>query len=49
MKILICDDEEQYLDVLRAHVQDYMSKRFVECEIVRATSPLEVMKLFWNW
>lgn len=44
MKILICYDEEQYLDVLCAHVQDYMGKRFIECEIVRATSPLEVLQ-----
>ena len=43
MKILICDDEKQYLDVLCAHVQEYMSKRFIECEIIRATSPLEVI------
>lgn len=43
MKTLICDDEKQYLDVLCAHVQEYMSKRFIECEMIRATSPLEVI------
>ena len=43
MKILICDDEKQYLDVLSAHVQEYMGKRFIECEIIQATSPLEVI------
>lgn len=39
MKILICDDEKQYLDILSAHVQEYMGKRFIECEIMQATSP----------
>ena len=43
MKILICDDEKQYLDVLSAHVQEYMGKRFIECEIIQATSPQDVI------
>lgn len=43
MKILICDDEKQYLDVLCAHVQEYMSRRFIDCEIIRAESPAQVM------
>ena len=42
MRILICDDEKQYLDALCVHVQEYMDKRFVECDITLATSPLEV-------
>ena len=28
MKILICDDEIQYVNTLQAHVQQYMDSRF---------------------
>ena len=28
MKILICDDEEAYVEILRAHVHEYMENRF---------------------
>ena len=42
-KILISDDEEQYLDVLYAHVQDSLCKCFIECKIVRVTSPLPLI------
>ena len=43
MKILICDDEIQYLNSLRIHVQEYMNNRLIECNIVTATSPGEVL------
>lgn len=39
MKILICDDEVQYLDDLRIHVQEYMNNRFIEYEITAVTDP----------
>ena len=28
MRILICDDEQQYLDILSAHVSEYMRNRY---------------------
>lgn len=42
MKILICDDEEQYLDILKAHIQEYMRNRYIECEITAANNPSEI-------
>lgn len=42
MRILICDDEPQYLDTLRAHVFQYMSNRFIEHEIVAVTDPVDI-------
>lgn len=38
MKILICDDEIHYLNDLKIHVHEYMCNRFIEHEIVTATS-----------
>lgn len=43
MKILICDDEVQYLNSLCVHVQEYMNNRLIECNIVTATSPSQVL------
>lgn len=43
MRILICDDEIQYLETLCVHVQEYMKNRFVEYDIVTAASPEEVL------
>lgn len=45
MKILICDDEVQYLDVLRIHVEEYMNNRFIDHEITTATNPAQVLNL----
>ncbi len=43
MKILICDDEIQYLDDLRTHVLEYMKNRFIEPEITAVTNPSQIM------
>lgn len=43
MKILICDDEQSYVDVLRQHVEDYMKERGIPCEILSATDPSQVL------
>lgn len=43
MKILICDDEQSYVDVLQQHVDDYMRKRGIPCDITAATDPAEVL------
>lgn len=42
MKILICDDEQQYLEALRTHVAEYMRSRFIDCEITAVTSAKEI-------
>lgn len=39
MKILICDDDRENLDILRSHVQTYMDNHFISCEILTATDP----------
>lgn len=44
MKILICDDEEQYLDILQRHVLEYMKNRYIACEITATTNPLTIMQ-----
>lgn len=43
MKILICDDEIQYLESLLIHVKEYMNNRFIEYNIITATSPNQVL------
>ena len=32
MKILICDDEKEYLEILTTHVREYMDKRYIACD-----------------
>ena len=44
MKILICDDEIQYVNPLQAHVQQYMDSRFINYEILAITSPKEILE-----
>lgn len=44
MKILICDDEIKYLDILSAHVQEYMRNRYINCDITTTTNPTEIMR-----
>lgn len=39
MKILICDDEQQYVDELKIHIEKYMQGRFVNFEIDTANNP----------
>lgn len=43
VKILICDDEVQYLEALCIHVQEYMNNRFIDYDITTATSPSEIL------
>lgn len=44
MRILICDDEKPYLDILNAHVQEYMRTHFISCKIETATCPLKILQ-----
>ena len=44
MNILICDDEQQYLESLQVHIQEYMEKRFIDCQITTALSAAQVLE-----
>ena len=44
MRILICDDEIKYLDILCAHVQEYMKNHYISCDITATTNPIEIMR-----
>lgn len=44
MRILICDDEAKYLDLLQIHVQEYMANRYIPCEITTATDPVSILQ-----
>lgn len=44
MRILICDDEVQYVNELNVHVQEYMKNHFIQCSIDIFSSPKEVLK-----
>ncbi len=43
MKILICDDEIQYVSDLEVHVHEYMCNRFIAHEVVTATSASQLV------
>lgn len=42
MKILICDDEQPFLERLQLHVQEYMKNRYIPCKIIAITTPSTV-------
>lgn len=44
MKILICDDEQIYLDTLRIHIEDYMKNHHIPCAITAILNPLQIMQ-----
>ena len=44
MRILVCDDEKQYLDMLCTHIQEYMKRRLINYKIIKATSPVDVFQ-----
>ena len=43
MKILLCDDQSNYLDELRLHVEEYMKNHFIKPEYVVSTSAEEII------
>ena len=43
MKILICDDETSFLEILRIHVEEYFNSRYINYEIITATSPAQIL------
>lgn len=42
MKILICDDEQQYVDELKIHIEKFMQNRFADFTIDTANNPQTV-------
>lgn len=43
MNILICDDDPHFLQILKVHVQEYMSIHFFHAEIFATTDPFAVL------
>ena len=43
MKILLCDDQSNYLDELRSHVEEYMKNHYIKPEYVVSTSAEEII------
>lgn len=43
MKILICDDEIEYVEMLRTYISEYMKKRLIEFNITLATKPETIL------
>ena len=44
MKILICDDEQTYLNTLRIHIEEYMMNHHIPCMVTALTDPTRVAK-----
>ena len=44
MRILICDDEPEYVAELSAHVKDYMAGRGIVCALDCETEPARIMQ-----
>lgn len=43
MKIIICDDEIQYLNDLKKHIEEYMHNRYRKFDIDTATAPQDIL------
>ena len=44
MKILLCDDEQEHLDILRIHVEEYMKNHFIKAEYTATLSSTSVVQ-----
>lgn len=44
MRILICDDHQQDLNVLKIHVEEYMKNHFIKAEYVTTTSSKNIIE-----
>ena len=42
MRILICDDEQKFVDDLKFHIERYMQTHLISAEITTAVSPVEI-------
>lgn len=43
MRILICDDDQEALNILNTHIQDYMRNRFINFTVISTTNPIEIL------
>ena len=43
MRILICDDEERYLNELKVHVEEYLRTHNIKAELFTTLNPKEIM------
>lgn len=43
MRILICDDDKEALDMLNTHVQEYMRNRFITFTVESTNDPMEIL------
>ena len=43
MKILICDDEQQYIDKLKLHIEEFMQCRFINYELDTTAFPQSIL------
>lgn len=43
MRILICDDDVVFMDVLRKHVQEYLWEHFIQSEVIAVTNPVLIL------
>lgn len=43
MNILICDDEQAYLETMYLHVKEYMKNRFISCTITKTNDPQDAL------
>ena len=43
MKILICDDEERYLNELKVHIEEYLRSHNIKAELVTSLDAKEIM------
>ena len=44
MRILICDDEQKFVDDLKFHIERYMQTHLINAEITTTVSPEEIVK-----
>lgn len=44
MKILLCDDEQQYIDELKIHIEEFMKSRSIGFEIHTFNNPQQVVE-----
>lgn len=44
MKILLCDDEQQYIDELKIHIEEFMKSRSISFEIYTFNNPQSVVE-----
>ena len=43
MRILICDDDQEALNILNTNIQEYMRNRFINFTVVSTTNPVEIL------